>query len=115
MFEKSIRVGGKCYDIEYRKIPQAQGADFLEANYFNEDNLIPFLQKYGLDDLVQVSPTDIWATNSASDPGSKLSRAQFSLLAASKLTNSTSTEVNKGFFLRSIIQYIKIHRNVWIV
>ena len=113
VFEKSGRIGGKCFDINYRGTPQAQGADFLEANYFNEDSLVPILKEYGLDDLVPVPPTDIWATNSASDPRSRLTRAQFTLLGASKLTNSTSPEVNIGFFLKTIFRYIKIHKEMF--
>jgi len=113
IFEKTGRVGGKCFDINYRGTPQAQGADFLEANYFNEDSFVPFLKEYGLDDLVPVSSTDVWATNSAQDPGSRMTRAQFNLYAASKLTNSTSPEVNIGFFLQTIIRYIKLHKELF--
>ena len=68
IFEKSGRIGGKCFDIDYRETPQPQGASYLEANYFNSDNLIPVLKEYGLDDLVPVTSTDIWVTNSANDP-----------------------------------------------
>ena len=113
VFEKSSRIGGKCYDIQYRGTPQAQGADFLEANYFNADSLIPFLEEYGLADIVQVTPTDIWKTNSAQDPGSKLARFQFLLLATSKLTNSTSPEVNSEFLLKAIVQYITLHKEMF--
>ena len=70
VFEKSGRIGGKCFDIDYRGTPQAQGADFLESNYFNSDSLVPVLKEYGLDDIVPVTPTDIWATNLANDPRS---------------------------------------------
>jgi len=113
VFEKSGRIGGKCFDINYRGTPQAQGADFLEANYFNEDSFVPVLKEYGLDDLVRVPPTDIWATNSANDPRSRLTRTQFFLLAASKLTNSTSPQVNIDFFLKTIIRYIKVHKEMF--
>ena len=81
----------------------------METNAFNQDNLIPFLRQYGLDDFVPVSRTHIWATNSASDPGSKLTPAQFTLGTISKMTNSTSPKVNLGFFLQTVIRYIKVH------
>ena len=113
IFEKSSRVGGKCYDINYRGTPHAQGANFLEANYFNNDSLVPFLEEYGLADLVPVPPTDFWITNSARDPGSNLTRAQYLLSAASKLTNSTSLEVNTGFFLNALIKYIQVHKELF--
>eukprot|EP00092_Neocalanus_flemingeri_P108385 GFUD01139200.1.p1 GENE.GFUD01139200.1~~GFUD01139200.1.p1 ORF type:complete len:607 (-),score=105.93 GFUD01139200.1:135-1955(-) len=113
VFEKSIRVGGKCYDINYRETPQAQGAYFLEANYFNEDNLVPILKEYDLDDLVSVPALHMWATNSAADPGSKLAPGQFVLDTISKMTNSTSPEVNLGFFLHTVVRYIKLHKEMF--
>ena len=113
MFEKSIRVVGKCYDINYRWTPQAQGTIYLEANYFNEDNIVPVLREYGLDDLVPIPAPHIWATNSASDPGSKLTSAQFTLGSLSKMTNSTSPEVNLGFFLQTVIRYVKLHKEMF--
>eukprot|EP00092_Neocalanus_flemingeri_P048583 GFUD01055484.1.p1 GENE.GFUD01055484.1~~GFUD01055484.1.p1 ORF type:complete len:620 (-),score=86.20 GFUD01055484.1:6-1865(-) len=113
VFEKSIRVGGKCYDVNYRGTPNAQGANFLEANYFNEDNLVPVLREYGLDDLVPVPITHVWATNSATDPGSKLTPSQFVLGTISKMTNSTSPEVNLGFYLQTVIRYIQLHKEMF--
>eukprot|EP00092_Neocalanus_flemingeri_P089300 GFUD01112994.1.p1 GENE.GFUD01112994.1~~GFUD01112994.1.p1 ORF type:complete len:612 (-),score=92.37 GFUD01112994.1:186-2021(-) len=109
VFERSIRVGGKCYDVNYRGTPNALGASYLEANAFNEDNIIPFLREYGLDSLVPVSSTHMWATNSASDPGSKLTPSQFTLGTISKLTNSTSPKENLSFFLQTVVRYIKLH------
>ena len=113
VFEKSGRIGGKCFDIEYRGTPEAQGGIFLDANYFNSDSLVPVLKEYGLDDLVPVTPSDIWATNSASDPGSRLTRAQFTLLGFLKLTNSTSKKINIQFFLKTIIQYVQLHKEMF--
>jgi len=113
VFEKSSRIGGKCYDINYRGTPNAQGANYLEANYFNEDSLVPVLREYGLDDLVPVPSTHIWTTNSASDPGSKLTPAQFALGTVSKFTNSTSPEVNLGFYLQTVVRYIKLHQEMF--
>lgn len=113
VFEKSIRVGGKCYDINFRGTPNAMGASYLEANAFNDDNVIPFLKEYGLDDLVPVPSMHIWDTNSASDQGSRLTPVQFTLGTLSKLTNSTSPEVNLGFFLQTVIRYIKLHKEMF--
>ena len=113
MFEKTIRVGGQCYDINYRGTPQAQGPNILVATHFDEDSLVPFLREYGLDDLVPISRTHIWATNSPSDPGSKLTPTQFALLSVSKMTNSTSPEVNKDFYFKAVIRYIKLHKEMF--
>ena len=113
MFEKSNRIGGKCFDINYRGTPQAQGAISMDANNFNADSVIPFLQGYGLDDLVPCGASDIWTANSAKDPRDKLTRAQYTLLASSKLTNSTSPEVNAAFFFKSLTRYIKIHKEMF--
>jgi len=113
VFEKSSRIGGKCFDINYRGTPQAQGASYLEANYFNADSLVPFLKEYGLDDLTPVSSTDIWTANSAKDSRNKLTRAQFHFLSASALTNSTSLEVNARFFMQTLIRYCQIHKEMF--
>ena len=82
----------------------------MEANYFKSDNIVPVLKEYGLDDLVQLP---VWETNSGNDPRSQLTRAQFVLLGISMLTNSTSTEVNIEFFLRTIIKYIQLHKELF--
>lgn len=115
IFERSGRVGGKCYDINYRGTAQAIGANFVEANYYNEDSLVPWLQQYGLtDDLFTVKLTEgVWRTNNPSDPGSKLSRSQFVLSEISKLTNSTSFEVNFGFFLQTVARYVELHKELF--
>lgn len=113
ILEKSGRVGGKSFDINYKGIPQAQGPLFIGPNYFNEDNLVPVLEEYGLNDLVEIKPYDIWTTNSAKDPRSKLTIPEYNILENSKLTNSTSFEVNFGFFLTTIIRYIQIHKEMF--
>lgn len=111
LFEKSIRVGGKCFDINYRGTPQAQGANYLTANHF--EDIVPLLKEYGLDDLVPVSSIHMWTTNSASDRGSQLTPRQFTLSAMSKLTNSTSPYVNIGFYLKTVKRYIKLHKEMF--
>lgn len=116
IFENTDRVGGKCYDINYRGVPQAQGANVLEANYFNEDNLIPFVREYGLeDDLTEVTGLmdGHWVTNSAQDVGSKETPGQFGLRIISKFTNSTSIKVNIGYQLDAIVRYIKLHKEMF--
>ena len=71
------------------------------------------LREYGLDDLVPVPSTHIWTTNSASDPGSKLTPAQFALGTVSKFTNSTSPDINLGFYLQTVVRYIKLHQEMF--
>ena len=109
VFEKSGRIGGKCFGVDYRGTTN-EGGHFLEANYFNSDNIVPVLKEYGLDDLVQLP---VWETNSGNDPRSQLTRAQFVLLGISMLTNSTSTEVNIEFFLKTTIKYVQLHKELF--
>ena len=94
LLEKTFRVGGKCEDITHGGVPNPQGAIFAVASYF--DNLIPLAEKYGLGEVVSIPTMTVWATNSASDPGSKLSTAAFMLSTLSQITNSSSPEVNLG-------------------
>ena len=94
LLEKTFRVGGKCEDITYRGVPNPQGASFALASYF--DNMIPLAEKYGLGELVKIPPVSVWATNSGSDPGSKLSIEAFMLQTLAEITNSSSPEANLG-------------------
>jgi hypothetical protein len=91
-------VGGKSYDVEHRGGVYPLGSVFLEANYFK--NLVPLAEQYGLGEMAKVPQANIWATNSATDIGSKLSPDAFMLGALSKITNSTSIQVNVGTFLK---------------
>ena len=94
LLEKTFRVGGKCKDIMHGGVPNPQGAMFAVASYF--ENLIPLAEEYGLGEVVKIPVSNIWATNSASDPGSKLSFAAFMFASLREITNSSSPEVNLG-------------------
>ena len=94
LLEKTFRAGGKCEDIMHGGVPNPQGASFALASYF--ENLIPLAEKYGIGDLVKIPTVNVWATNSASDPGSKLSTAEFMFGNLKEITNSSSPEVNLG-------------------
>ena len=85
----------------------------MEANAFRDDNLVSLLREYGLDDLVPVSSSHIWMTNSASDIGGKLTPAQFMIRSVVDMTNTTSREVNLNFYLASNVRYIKIHNEMF--
>ena len=85
----------------------------MEANAFRDDNLVSLLRQYGLDDLVPVSSSHIWMTNSASDIRGKLTPAQFMIRSVVEMTNSTSREVNLNFYLASNVRYIKIHKEMF--
>ena len=94
ILEKTFRVGGKCKDIMHGGVPNPQGAIFAVASYF--ENLIPLAEEYGLGEVVKIPSPNFWATNSASDPGSKLSSAAFMFATLKEITNSSSPEVNLG-------------------
>ena len=94
VLEKTFRVGGKCEDIDHGGVPNPQGGIFAVASYFK--NFISLAEKYGVGEVVKIPPQTVWATNSASDPGSKLSTAAFIFGTLSQITNSTSPEVNLG-------------------
>ena len=111
IYEKSNRVGGKSYDINYRGVPQPLGTSFAGPNYF--DNLIPLAQEYGVGDYLQMPSVNVWATNSASDPGSQLLTGEYVLGAVAKLTNSTSPQVNLGFLIQTVVRYVRLHKEMF--
>ena len=94
ILEKTFRVGGKCEDIAHGGVRNPQGGIFAVASYFR--NFIKLAEKYGVGKVVKIPPLTVWATNSASDPGSKLSTAAFFFGTLSQITNSSSPEVNLG-------------------
>ena len=49
IFEKSGRVGGKCYDTQYDGFYRPQGAIFLTVDYF--DTLVTLAKRYDAGDL----------------------------------------------------------------
>ena len=63
LLEKTLRVGGKCLNIEHGGIPNPQGALFAVASYF--DNFIPLAEKYGVGEVVKIRRMTVWAKNSA--------------------------------------------------
>ena len=94
LLEKTFRAGGKCEDIDHGGVPNPQGGIFSVASYF--ENFIPLAEKYGLGEVVKVPTLQVWAKNSALEPGSKLSTAAFMLATLTEITNSSSPEVNLG-------------------
>ena len=54
IFEKSSRVGGKCYDVQHDEFYQPLGATFLHVDYF--DTVVKLANRYGVGDI-QAIPT----------------------------------------------------------
>ena len=54
IFEKSSRVGGKCYDVQFDEFYQPLGATFLHVDYF--DTVVKLADRYGVGDI-QAIPT----------------------------------------------------------
>ena len=94
LLEKTSRVGGKCEDIMHGGVPNPQGAIFAASSYF--ENLIPLAKRFGVGELVKIPPISVWATNSASDLGSKLSVEAFMFETLKEITNSSSPKENVG-------------------
>ena len=51
IFEKTDRVGGKCFDIDFGGIVQPEGAVFLNGDYFGE--MVELGEKYGAGKIVE--------------------------------------------------------------
>ena len=53
IFEKSSRVGGKCYDVQYDEFYQPIGAVFLQVDYFN--TVVELAKRYNVGDIQAIS------------------------------------------------------------
>ena len=111
IYEKSNRVGGMSFDINYRGVPQHMGTHLADPNYF--DNLIPLAQEYGAGDLVKIPTANVWASNSGSQPGSQLLTSQYILGSLVALTNSSSPQVNLGFLIQNVVRYVRLHKELF--
>ena len=103
IYEKTGRVGGKSYDINYRGVPNVLGTSFLEPSYF--DNFVPLAREYGAD-LVPLPPGNPWFSNS---PEGKGSLAQYYVREMAAFTNTTDVKTNIGFLVNTIIRYLRLY------
>ena len=101
IYEKTGRVGGKSYDINYRGVPNILGTSFLEPSYF--DNFVPMAREYGAE-LVPLSVANPWFSNSPEGRGTLL---QYYVREMAAFTNATDVKTNIGFLLNNIIRYIR--------
>jgi len=111
LLEKSNRIGGKSHDIDYRGVAQPQGTCFLEPNHF--DNLLPLAEEFGVGEIEMIPSSPVWTTNSADDPGSKLSTTAYVLGVMAQFTNTTSEDQNLNFLFKKTLQYIKLHKEMF--
>ena len=102
IYEKSGRIGGKSYDVNFKGVPNAMGTIFLEPTYF--DNLVPLAREYGVGEIVDLPPVGLLATNQAF---SNISLDFYLLSEVSKYTKSRDPQINAGFMIQNILKYIK--------
>ena len=107
IFEKTGRIGGKSYDIQYQGVPYPMGTVFFEPNYF--DNFIPLARDYNVGDVKELPPAGLWTRNQAS---SNITLPVYYLQVLSKFTKSQDPLTNVGFLLTKIIKYIGLVNNV---
>ena len=101
IFEKSARVGGKSFDINFRGATQPFGTLFFEPSYF--DNLVPLSREYNVGEFVPVPPPGMWLANQG---GANVSLAQYYILELSKFTKSQDPQVNFAFMVSTLIKYV---------
>lgn len=109
IYEKTNRVGGKSYDINYQGVAQAQGTIFLTPSYF--DTVVPLAKQYG--ELEESPPPNFWRTDSAEDPGSKLTGSQFILGLVQQITHEKSPQKNVALLINAIARYMQIHKELF--
>lgn len=101
IYEKTGRVGGKSYDINYRGASNPLGTVFLEPSYF--DNFVPLAREFGAD-LVPLTVANPWFSNS---PEGRGTLPQYYIREMAAFTNTTDVKTNIGFLLNNIIRYIR--------
>jgi len=111
IFEKSQRLGGKAFDIEYRGVPQAHGALLLYKNH--EANVLQLAKQYGAKVLRTVDGTSKWQRND-DGPGS-ISPHPFDPVNKylARLTNTTNYGVNMRVYYTSLLKYVQLHRELF--
>lgn len=102
IFEKSGRVGGKSYDINFKGAPYPLGTIFLEPTYF--DNVVPLARRYGVGEVLPMPDVGMWTENKN---GTNISLAQYWINELSKFTNSQDPLTNSEYFLEQIIKYVR--------
>ena len=111
IYEKTNRVGGKSYDINYRGEAQPQGPIFLAPSYF--DTVVPLSKQYGVGDLVESPTPNFWKTNSSLDPGTKLTGPEFIFGLVQQITKETSLQTNVALFLDGITRYLQLYKDLF--
>ena len=101
IYEKSGRVGGKSYDINYRGVSNPLGTVFLEPSYF--DNFVPLAREFGAE-LAPLPLENPWFSNSNEGRGTL---PQYYVREMAAFTNTTDVETNIGFLLNNIIRYLR--------
>ena len=103
IYEKTGRVGGKSYDINYRGVANPLGTVFLEPSFF--DNFIPLAKEFGAE-LVPLPTANPWFSNSEEGIGTL---AEYYVRELEPFTNTTDVKTNMGFLLNNIIRYIRYY------
>ena len=99
VFERSCRIGGKSYTINYRGAPQEMGAVYVTPDF--EDNVIKLIKKYTNDTLID-EPSGSYFSRIA--PGPIPFRNWLAAKAMQTFrTNNTKLAVAKLF--KDIIRY----------
>ena len=71
IFEKSGRVGGKSYDVQFRGSPYPMGTIFLDSTYF--DNVVSLAREYNVGEILTLPPAGMWTSNQG---GNNITRAE---------------------------------------
>ena len=102
IFEKSGRVGGKSFDMNFRGTVYPLGTIFLDPNYF--DNIVPLAREYNVGEILPIPPVCMWEKNKG---GSNITLDQYHIKELSKFTKSQDPLVNVAFMVTKIIKYLR--------
>lgn len=105
IFEKSGRVGGKSYDIQYRGVKYSLGTTFLEPDYF--ESVVPLAKKYNAGDLHSIPSIEVYPYNNSTGSSPFSSNYIFSELQKKFPDNCPAKFECITFMAETILNYIK--------
>ena len=105
IFEKSGRVGGKSYDIQYRGVKYSLGTTFLEPDYF--ESVVPLAREYNAGNLSAIPTIKVWPFNNSTGETGFNSKYILAKLEKDFPENCTDTENCVFFMVETVLNYIR--------
>ena len=105
IYEKSGRVGGKSYDIQYRGVKYSLGTTFLEPDYF--ESVVPLAREYNAGNLSAIPTIQVYPFNNSTGKTGFDSSFILSKLEKDFPENCTDETSCVFFMVETVLNYIQ--------